>query len=110
MWLGVPWNLWGLLALLAAGVHAVVWPRSRTGGSTQGHPVWRHLVLRWFHALVWALLALSCFVRAGFLPGGSRAANVAALLAPVAYAAFLVALTIEGKSGPYGSGRGHRND
>ena len=86
--LGLPWAIWGFLALLVAGVYAVVWPRPRTGDSAQPRPTWRHLVLRWFHALVWALLALSCFIRASLLPGGSGVANVVALLALPTYAAF----------------------
>jgi hypothetical protein len=109
MWQDVQWTLWGLQALLDAGVHVVVWPRSHSDGSARCRPTWRHFVLRWFHALVWALLALSCFVQAGLLPGGWRAANVAVLLALAAYAAFLVALAIGGRSGRYGSCRGHRN-
>ena len=105
--LGLPWTLWGLLALLVAGVYAVVWPRP--GARARTGPVWRHLVLRWFHALVWVLLALSCFIRTDLMPGGSGAANVAALLGLATYAAFLGTLTIDRRSGRYRRCGGHRN-
>ncbi len=55
-------------------------------------------VLRWFHALVWALLALSSFIRASLVPGGSRVANVVALLALPAYTVFLKMLAIDRRS------------
>ena len=105
--LGLPWILWGLLALLVAGVFAEVWPR--TAGSERPRPVWRHLVLRWFHALVWVLLALSCFVRADLMPGGSSAANVAALLGLASYAVFLGTLAMDRRSGRHRSCGDHRN-
>jgi hypothetical protein len=105
--LGLPWTLWGLLALLVAGVYAVVWPR--TGASARLGPVWRLLVLRWFHALVWVLLALSCFIRTDLIPGGSGAANVAALIGLVTYAAFLGTLTIDRRSERYRSCGDHRD-
>jgi hypothetical protein len=105
MWLGVPWVLWGLLALLVAGAYSVVWPRSRADGSRQAHPLWRHFVLRGSHPLVWVLLALSCFVRADLPPRGSQTATLAALLALAAYAGFLVALALVGVSGRHGSRR-----
>ena len=97
--LGLPWVLWGCLALIVAGVYSVVWPRPRADGPAPSRPTPRRFVLRWFHALVWALLALSCFVRAALPEGGSAAANAVALLALPAYAVFLGALAMDRRSG-----------
>ena len=60
-WFGVPWAAWGLLCLVVAFIYAWVWPKPDP--EAKPRPVWRQFVLRWFHALVWALLALSCFMR-----------------------------------------------
>jgi hypothetical protein len=105
---GLPWTLWGVLALLVAGLYIVVWPRS--SNLARPRPVWRHLVLQWSHALVWALLALSCFIRADLLPGESSTANAAALLALAVYATFLGTLALDRRSGRrHGSCEDHRN-
>ncbi len=41
---GIPFYLWGVVCL--------------------GVAAWRQFILRWFHALVWVLLAGACFARA----------------------------------------------
>jgi hypothetical protein len=41
------------------------------------------LILRWFHTLVWALLAVACFVRAAQPLAGPALPNRLALLALV---------------------------
>ena len=55
----------------------------------------RYLILRWSHAVVWLLLALSCFARASETLGGAGIvgmANILALLALVVYVAFMATL------------------
>src|SRR5205823_1993786 len=91
---GVPWVVWGGLCLAVAAVYTVVWPRPRGTGARQARPAWRRLILRWGHALVWLLLALSCFVRLSPRLGGSTSALLA-VLALVAYAIFLGTLLID---------------
>jgi hypothetical protein len=91
---GVPWVAWGGLCLAVAAVYTVVWPRPRGTGAGPARPEWRRLVLRWGHALVWLLLALSCFVRPSARLGGP-AAGILAILALVAYAIFLGTLLID---------------
>jgi type VI protein secretion system component VasK len=83
--LGVPFSVWGLLALGVALLFAFVWPKERVGDA---HGL-RLVILRWAHTLVWLLLALSFFMRATNLP---NLANPIALLAGLTYAFFIFTL------------------
>ena len=96
--LGLPWTVYGILALAVAAIYLVVGlrPRRRRDAS---RPAWRAFVLRWFHAPIWVLLALSCFIRATLLPGGATAANVSALLALLLYLVFLGTLVADRQVG-----------
>ncbi len=91
---GMPWPVLGGLCLVVAAIYTVVWPRPRDP-TARARPAWRHLVLRWCHALVWLLLALSCFVRPARSLGGSATANVLELLALVAYVIFLATAVVD---------------
>jgi hypothetical protein len=75
------WPVLGLGCLIVACVFAAFWPQAQGAGAS-GLP---YLVLRWGHMLVWLLLAISFFVRAG----NSRSANMLALAALLVYLAFL---------------------
>ena len=79
----MPWLAWGSLALVVSAVFAAINPGVKAPGVRGG----RFVVLRWFHALVWLLLALNFMVR-GFWPS-SGLANLIALAALVAYLVFL---------------------
>ncbi len=96
--LGLPWAIWGLLCLAVAAVYMIVWPGWRAGSAVRPRPAWRYVVLRWFHALVWILLAWSCFTRANYLPGGAAVANGVALLALPLYLIYVAALLAERKA------------
>ena len=96
--LGLPWTVYGVLALAVAAIYLVVGLRPRTARGAS-RPAWRGFVLRWFHALIWVLLALSCFIRAALLPGGTIAANVSALLALLLYVIFLGTLVVDRQVG-----------
>lgn len=87
--LGLPWAVWGVAALALALVWVIVWPADRAAG-TSGL---RLLLLRWGHAAVWLLLAVSFFVRG---MGQEGAANVIALAALAVYLAFLGAIFMGG--------------
>jgi hypothetical protein len=87
--LGVPSFAWGLLCSAVAVIFAVLWPRMKRPGKAGVLP---SLILRWFHALVWVLLAVSFFLRGGQVLGGSATANVLALLALIVYLIFMVTL------------------
>ena len=84
----IPWPALGALCLVIASIYTVVWPRPRYPAA-RTRPACCHLVLRWCHALVWLLLALSCFVRPARSLGGPATANALALLALIAYVLFL---------------------
>lgn len=86
--LGVPLVVWGGLCLALAVVWGIVWPSDRAG--PVGAP--RYIILRWFHALVWLLLALAAFCAAFDVLGGA-AARVAAAIALIAYLVFILTLT-----------------
>lgn len=79
--LGLPLALWGLLCLLLALVWLRVWPADRVSPGDGA----RFIVLRWFHALTWLLLALAVFSAALRVADG-------ALARPLAFAALLVYL------------------
>jgi hypothetical protein len=83
--------VWASGCALLALLYCFVWPRQKAEGLTFGL---RYFVLRWFHALVWAILGVSLALHA--LPDGAagNARAVAKLLAALAlptYAAFLLA-------------------
>lgn len=87
--LGLPLFVWGGLCLVVALVFTLFWPSGKVGADTTAL---RYFVLRWFHALVWLLLALSCFIRGAEILGGAGTANLVALAALPVYLAFLAAL------------------
>ena len=69
--------------------------------SSQTGTVWQHVIVRWFHALVWVLLAASCFAPPSQELGGSAVANVLALLlALVTCAMFVDTLLVERITAP----------
>jgi len=87
--LSIPWFAWGFPALVVTMAFVFVWPRSKASGGERGL---RYLVLRWFHHLVWVLIAVSFFLRGGEVLGGAATANVLALLAFGVYLVFMAAL------------------
>lgn len=83
--LGISFFVWGGVCLVVAAIWAIFSP-SRAVSSAGAY-----FILRWFHSLVWLLLALSCFVR-GFSPGAGLA-NLLALAALGMYVVFIATLT-----------------
>lgn len=84
----------GLICLGLAVVWYFVWPKDKTPAAIKQQPTyrprsaWLHMVLRWFHLLVWMCLAAACFAAAG----QSSLASTAALLAGILYLVFVTAL------------------
>jgi hypothetical protein len=92
--LGVSWAVWGGACLLIAAVYTLVWPRPNQVAC----PPWRRAVLRWAHALVWLVLAVSCFLRGADPSAVTDAANALALLAAVLYLVFIASLALDRKA------------
>ncbi|MEV4094317.1 hypothetical protein [Streptosporangium saharense] len=82
---GVPVQVWGVVALVLAVVWAFVWPQRDVDGLA-------YLILRWGHALVWLLLAVTAFLA----PAASTAAKRTGMAAGAVYFAFLATITITG--------------
>jgi hypothetical protein len=90
--LSIPYYVWAFLCLIVALIYAVLWPRPKVG---QQRAIWQHLVLRWFHSLVWILLAAACFMWATWLPGNDRLAQRLAVGGLLTYVVFMIVLQTE---------------
>lgn len=86
--IGVPLGVWGLACLALTVVWVFVWPSTKT---VPGDLV-RYFILRWFHALVWLLLAAAAFLAAFDVLGGAGTARVVALLSLGVYLVFMATL------------------
>lgn len=86
---GMPWFVWGIVCLIIAAIYARIWPRPVDRAALRPYPRLQFFVLRWFHALVWVLLALSSFLWSLTQPGLSTLAGSVAFLGLVCYIAFI---------------------
>lgn len=82
--LNLPWFVWAALAFVVALVYTFVWPHRNVTSTTD----FRYFIIRWGHALVWALLAIN-FVLRGISPSWNGVANVFALAGAVVYFLFI---------------------
>ena len=87
--LGVPVFIWGGVCLVVALAFTAVWPSNKITNDTA---TLRFFILRWFHAIVWLLLAAACFVRGAGILGGAGTANMIALAALLVYLVFMATL------------------
>jgi hypothetical protein len=83
--LNLPWFLWAVLALIVTVIYSMVWPHKNVT-LTSG---FRFFILRWGHALAWALLAINFLLRA-LSPSLTSAANIVALSGGLMYILFLI--------------------
>lgn len=83
--LGLPFVVWGAICLVLAVVWIVFWPSDKAV-ATEGL---RFVILRWFHALVWLLLAIAAFLAASNVLGGLPTARIIALLSLITYLVFI---------------------
>lgn len=88
--LGVPLVIWGVVCLGVATLYYFVWPEPEVDRPPR--PVWMRLVLRWFHSLVWLLLAVACFLQAAGAAAIGRTIGGAGLLL---YVVFMVTAAID---------------
>ena len=86
--LGVSWAVWGRLALMVAAVFVFVVPSAEKVNAANG---FQFIVLRWFHSLCWALIALNFFVRGMDGIRFNGAANLLAAGGGIAYAVYMIA-------------------
>jgi len=85
--LGLPLVMWAGVCLVMALIWVRIWPSDRIAVDSG----LRFIVLRWFHALTWLLLAIAALV-AAFSPAGvTKEASRIALLALVVYLMFMAA-------------------
>jgi Flp pilus assembly protein TadB len=90
----------GLICLGLAVLWYFVWPKDKTPKPLKQlphyrpRPAWMHSVLRWFHSLVWMLLAAACLFADA---GQSTLASACLLLAGVFYVVFVVTLIKDGQ-------------
>jgi len=91
--LGIPFALWGAVCLLLSFVWGIFWPSDK---AVPGH-ILRFMILRWGHALVWLLLAISAFLAGYGLLGGMQTARVLAQLSLGVYLVFMVTLVMARK-------------
>jgi hypothetical protein len=83
--LGLSYYLWGIIGVLLAVVFAFIAPREQ-GKMSQT----KYIIVRWFHSLVWLLLALSFFLRGTENPTAIRAADIVAISGGIVYAIYFI--------------------
>jgi len=87
--LGIPLPILWTGCVLLTIVWIFVWPRDRATHSA----VIRYVILRWFHALTWLLLALAALIGGYNVLGGIHLAKPIALLSLIVYLIFMVTFT-----------------
>lgn len=86
----MPDNLWPVLgvgALVVAGIFMVFVPGAEKVNALDGL---RFVIARWFHSLVWVLLAASFFMRGTAHETMREWANPVAMLGGLAYVVYIV--------------------
>lgn len=85
----IPAPAWAVACLAVMTLYLIYTPGLDVAKASAQLPRWQFFVVRWFHSLVWLLLAVSFFIRSA----GANAkvpANVVALLALAVYFVFLI--------------------
>ncbi len=85
---GIPLWLCALVCFAMTCVWIFVWPRERVS-STSGL---RFIILRWFHALTWVLLALAALVGMTSQPWMPLVCRILAFGSLAAYLTFIAAM------------------
>lgn len=85
---GIPFWVLAIPCLGIATLYYFLWPKPK---ENQLRPLWVHFVLRWFHSLVWVLLAGACLLWGA----GSGLGNPISLLAGLVYLVFIGTMIFE---------------
>lgn len=88
--LNISWWIWGILALSVALIFAFFIPQANKVNALRGMTF---IVVRWFHSLVWVLLALSFFLRATQNESAVTLATPINMTAGIVYLIYLMAFT-----------------
>jgi hypothetical protein len=51
-----------LVCLVIAVVYVFLWPGRNDREGFQQLPLWRRIVVRWFHTLTWVLIGIACLL------------------------------------------------
>jgi hypothetical protein len=95
--LGLPFTVWGLICLAVAVLYAFIYPRQNEDTRQPPRSPAVQFVLRWFHSIVWLLLASTCFI---LVSGPSSLANSLAYLALFLYVVFIITLILDRRNTP----------
>jgi hypothetical protein len=91
--LGVPLVVWGVVCLGVATMYYFVWPEPEADRAPR--PAWMRLVLRWFHSLVWLLLAAACFLQSA---GAAQIGRTVGGIGLLVYVVFIVTAAMDRSS------------
>jgi hypothetical protein len=83
--IGVPLFIWAVFCLALAVLWFWLWPRERATGISGI----RHIILRWFHALTWLLLAAAALIAGLDARGNARLAKAVSVFSLVVYLIFM---------------------
>jgi|GEM_PF-642801 len=88
--LNVP--MYGLagVALVIAGIFAVFVPSADKVAALEGLP---YIIVRWFHSLVWVLLAMSFFLRGTGKHSQQGLSNLTGMLGGLTYVVYFIMMT-----------------
>lgn len=87
--LNIPWLVWSALALVIAAVFVFFVPGAEKLKTVKG---WPYFIARWFHSLVWLLLALSFAMRALSNETIRGLADPVAALGGITYLIYIITL------------------
>ena len=92
--LGLSYYVWGIIGLVLAVAFAFIAPREQGDMSKT-----KFIIVRWFHSLVWLLLALSFFLRGTQNATAISVADIVAISGGVVYIVYFVTTIRSSKQG-----------
>lgn len=98
-WFGIPWYGYAIGCLVVAISYMIFILEPTKGYNWSAQPVWRFIILKWFHSLVWVLLATACLLMQWKGEQGTTLAKSISLMSLLIYLLYLLFFFIEkGKS------------
>lgn len=87
--LNIPMYGWAAVALVIAAIFVVVVPSADKVALLEGLPF---LIVRWFHSLVWVLLAASFFLKGTGNESLKGVSDILAMLGGLCYAVYFITM------------------